>query len=139
MDIVTPQVRSKMMAAVPQADSTPEIAVRLMIHAMGYRFRLRRRDLPGTPDIVLPRLRKVIFVHGCYWHRHGCRRTTSPRSNSEFWQAKFAANRARDRKVIRQLRELGWDSLVVWECQVRRPGWTRERLISFLQRRPTAT
>lgn len=133
MDIVTPDIRSKMMAAVPRANSKPEIAVRRILHAMGFRFRLHRRDLPGTPDIVLPGLRKVVFVHGCYWHRHGCRRTTSPANNRAFWETKFAANRARDRRVVGKLRRLGWDSLVVWECQVVRRAWLCERMVSFLR------
>ena len=121
-----------MMAAVPQANTKPELIVRRMVHALGYRFRLHRRDLPGRPDIVLPRLKKVIFVHGCFWHRHGCRRTTTPESNMEFWQTKFADNKKRDRRVIRELRWLGWVALVVWECQTQRPTWLIGRLERFL-------
>jgi DNA mismatch endonuclease (patch repair protein) len=122
-----------MMAAVPTSDSRPEIAVRRVLHAMGYRFTLHRKSLPGRPDIVLPRHRKVIFVHGCYWHRHGCPKTTSPTTNTIFWAEKFAANRSRDRRVIRELARLGWKSLVVWECQVEKPARMRSRLISFLK------
>ena len=132
MDTVTPEVRSRIMAAVPQANSQPELTVRRMLHAMGYRFRLHCRDLPGTPDIVLPRHRKIIFVHGCYWHRHGCSRTTTPSSNINFWERKFAANRARDKNVIRKLGDRGWAVLVVWECQVSRLDELREALTSFL-------
>jgi DNA mismatch endonuclease (patch repair protein) len=120
------------MAAVPQANSKPELAVRRMIHALGYRFRIHRRDLPGTPDIVLPRHRKVVFVHGCYWHRHGCKKTTSPSSNSSFWEKKFAENRARDSWVVSELERLGWRSLVIWECQVARRDWLLDQLVSFL-------
>jgi len=138
VDTVTPETRSRIMAAVPQVDSQPELTVRRMLHAMGYRFRLHRRELPGTPDIVLPRLRKVIFVHGCYWHRHGCRKTTSPTSNVAFWETKFAANRSRDRRVIRELQRLGWDSLVVWQCQLARHQWLLERLLFFLSQPPVA-
>src|SRR5262249_55708526 len=122
-----------MMAAVPQSNSKPEIILRQVIHAMGYRFRLHRRDLPGSPDIVLPRLRKVVFVHGCFWHRHGCRKTTTPTTNPAFWAQKFESNRARDRRVVRELKRLGWESLVVWECQLDSPNRTLRRLISFLK------
>ncbi len=121
-----------MMAAVPQANTKPEIIVRQMVHALGYRFRLHRKDLPGRPDIVLSRLSKVIFVHGCFWHRHGCRKTTTPESNFEFWQGKFAENKARDRRIIRELEKLGWTPLVVWECQTQRPTWMQDRLERFL-------
>ena len=133
MDIVSRQIRTRMMAAVPQVNSKPEIAVRQMIHAMGYRFRLHRKALPGSPDIVLPRLRKVIFVHGCFWHRHGCERTTTPSTNRSFWLEKLESNRARDRRAIRELRRLGWRPLVVWECQVKRPKWAPLRLAAFLE------
>lgn len=132
MDIVAPRVRSRMMAAVPQVNTKPEIIVRQTLHALGYRFRLHRKDLPGRPDIVLSRLNKVIFVHGCFWHRHSCRRTTTPKSNSEFWQTKFDENKARDRRIIRKLKKLSWTVLVVWECQTQRPTWLLNRLERFL-------
>jgi DNA mismatch endonuclease, patch repair protein len=106
------------MARVRRVNTAPEIAVRKALHSCGYRFRLHRNDLPGTPDIVLPRLRTAVFVHGCFWHRHeGCGRSTMPKSRVEFWQAKFAANIERDRRKVRELTELGWRSLVVWECE----------------------
>jgi DNA mismatch endonuclease (patch repair protein) len=133
MDIVTRATRSRMMSAVPQVHSSPELAVRRLIHAMGYRFRLHQRSLPGSPDIVLSRLKKVIFVHGCFWHRHGCSKTTAPQTNCSFWNTKFAANRARDRRVIRHLRDLGWESIVVWECQLERPHALSARLARFLR------
>jgi DNA mismatch endonuclease (patch repair protein) len=132
MDVVTREVRSRMMAAVPQTDTKPEIVVRQIIHSLGYRFRLHRKDLPGRPDVVLPRLGKVIFVHGCFWHRHGCRKTTTPKSNAHFWMTKFAENKARDRRVIRKLKRLGWTALIVWECQTIRLEWLRNRLARFL-------
>ena len=121
-----------MMAAVPQENTKPEMIVRQAIHALGYRFRLHRKDLPGRPDIVLPRLNKVVFVHGCFWHRHGCRKTTTPESNFDFWQTKFADNKARDRRIIRKLVIRGWKSLVVWECQTRGRALLRSRLKRFL-------
>jgi len=137
MDTVTPEVRSRIMAAVPQFDSRPEIAVRRMIHALGYRFRLHCKGLPGRPDIVLPRHRKVVFVHGCFWHRHGCRKTTTPATNSAFWAEKFASNRARDKRIILELKRLGWKPLVVWECQLDKPDRMLLKLISFLESQGT--
>lgn len=121
-----------MMAAVPQRDTRPELAVRCMIHAMGYRYRLNVRTMPGSPDIVLPRWRKIVFVHGCFWHRHRCRRATTPATRRGFWLKKFEDNKARDRRNLRDLRKLGWLCLVVWECWTRRPDWLRERLAKFL-------
>ena len=132
-DIVSKETRSRMMSAVPQTDSKPELLVRRMLHAMGYRYRLHRRDLPGTPDLVFSRLRKVIFVHGCFWHRHGCRKTTTPKSNHEYWESKFEDNRRRDRRVVAKLRREGWGVLVVWECQAQRPNWLARRLERFLE------
>jgi DNA mismatch endonuclease (patch repair protein) len=116
------------MRAVGQANTGAELRVRRVLHALGYRFRLHRKDLPGTPDIVLPKYKAVVFVHGCFWHRHaGCHKSTIPKSNLEYWQAKFSGNVARDRENRRQLRALGWRTLVIWEC------WTSQ--ISNLQRR----
>lgn len=132
MDVVSKKVRSRMMAAVPQKHSKPELVVRRMIHAMGYRYRLHQHDLPGSPDIVLPRLRKAIFVHGCFWHRHGCRRTTTPSSNRRFWEEKFDENRKRDRRARRKLRQDGWMVLTVWECQIPKPEQLARRLGTFL-------
>ena len=110
--------RSALMARVRGKDTTPELAVRRAAHKLGYRFRLHRRDLPGTPDMVLPRLRLAVFIHGCFWHRHqGCKRCTSPKTRVEFWDAKFAANQQRDRRNEHLLRELGWRVEVVWECE----------------------
>lgn len=110
--------RSALMGRVKGKHSKPEVAVRKIVHALGYRFRLHSRNLPGTPDLVLPRLRKVLFVHGCFWHRHeGCGRTTSPKTRAAFWAEKFQCNIARDDDKARQLRALGWDVLIVWECE----------------------
>lgn len=134
MDIVPSRTRSAMMAAVPQRDSRPEVAVRRMIHHMGYRYRLNVRTMPGSPDIVLPRLCKIIFVHGCFWHRHRCRRATTPATRRGFWLKKFEDNKARDRRNLRDLRKLCWRPLVVWECWTRRPDWLRERLADFLEK-----
>lgn len=116
MDTVSADVRSKIMAAVRQRDTSPELVVRRELHALGIRFRLHRRLLPGSPDIVLPRFKTVIFVHGCFWHRHGCARTTSPTTRSAFWRDKFKRNVERDRSNELLLRKLGWRVLVIWEC-----------------------
>lgn len=132
MDIVGKETRSRIMASVPRKNTSPELAVRRLVHSLGYRFRLHGRHLPGSPDIVMPRLKKVIYVHGCFWHRHRCRKATTPASNQAFWQEKFAANRARDKRMCKELRELGWNSLVVWECQLKRLDWLRQRIERFL-------
>jgi DNA mismatch endonuclease (patch repair protein) len=110
--------RSALMACVRDKHSKPEMVVRRIAHGLGFRFRLHRRDLPGTPDLVFPSMRKVIFVHGCFWHRHkGCVRTTSPATRRQYWADKFAANIKRDRAKQRKLRTCGWEVLVIWECQ----------------------
>lgn len=118
MDIYTPKQRSALMAKVRKANTRPEIVIRCLLHRLGFRFRLHRHDLPGTPDIVLPKLRTVIFVHGCFWHRHGrCNKATTPSNNAAFWQAKFKANKIRDRRKSALLRREGWKVIVVWECE----------------------
>lgn len=127
------RTRSEIMRAVPRRDTAPELAVRRLLHSLGLRFRLHRKDLPGTPDIVLPRHRTVLFVHGCYWHRHGgCRFSTDPKSNSAFWEAKFASNIERDARKTRELEALGWRVLVVWGCETRNLESLRNRLSSEL-------
>jgi DNA mismatch endonuclease (patch repair protein) len=122
------------MARVRQSGTKPEIAVRQTAHALGFRFRLQRRDLPGRPDIVFPRLRKVLFVHGCFWHSHaGCKWATVPKTRTEYWEAKFADNRARDLRVEQALVEQGWEVGVIWECETRRQDVLSLRLRAFLQ------
>jgi DNA mismatch endonuclease (patch repair protein) len=117
MDTVDPTRRSAMMAQVKGKNTAPELRVRRLAHAMGLRFRLHRKDLPGKPDLVFPRHKLAVFVHGCFWHRHdGCRRATTPSTRPEFWQAKFAANRERDARQIQALESSGWRVLVLWEC-----------------------
>ena len=114
---VSPE-RSALMARVRQKGTKPELTVRRCLHYLGFRFRLHKKDLPGTPDIVLPKHRKVIFVHGCYWHRHpGCARTTTPKTRAGFWTDKFRTNVHRDWRNMRKLRESGWEPYVVWECE----------------------
>lgn len=123
--------RSDIMRAVKRAHTAPEMIVRQELHALGLRFRLHRRDLPGSPDIVLPRFRTVIFVHGCFWHRHSdCRYATTPKTRQEYWLPKFAANIERDARKEAQLQALGWRVLLVWECETKR----REELTLRLRR-----
>ena len=123
MDIVDQATRSRMMAGIRGRDTKPEMIVRRAVHALGYRFRLHRRDLPGTPDLVFPRHRMVVFVHGCFWHRHeDCRFCTTPASNADFWTGKFLRNVERDRRVQDELASLGWRVAVVWECQTKQAG-----------------
>lgn len=120
------------MRRIHKTDTKPEMIVRRMLHAMGYRYRLYGKRLPGHPDIVLQRHRKVIFVHGCFWHRHNCPDGRKlPRSKPEYWGPKLERNRARDARHAAELRELGWDVLVVWECEIVRGG-TALMLSQFL-------
>jgi len=119
-DVFAPEKRSLIMSRIKGRDTRPEILVRSLLHRMGYRFRLHRRDLPGCPDIVFAKHRKVIFVHGCFWHGHpGCRRSERPTANREFWQKKLSGNVERDRKNRLELEKLGWKILIVWTCETR--------------------
>lgn len=118
MDTLTPSERSERMGRVRCKDTKPELTVRALAHSMGYRFRLHVAKLPGCPDLVFPRYKKVIFVHGCFWHRHpGCRNCRLPKSRVRFWKAKLERNRERDLRILRKLRRLGWGVLVIWECE----------------------
>ena len=123
------------MRRVRRKNTTPEMAVRKALHANGYRFRVHRRDLPGSPDIVLPKHHLAIFVHGCFWHRHAdCPKATTPKTREEFWKEKFATNQARDTRVIRALREQSWAVVVVWECEIRSNEWL-ERVRTAIEER----
>ena len=120
-DSLTPEDRSALMSKVRSGDTRPEWILRSALHRMGFRYSLRRRDLPGKPDLVFRRYRAVVFVHGCYWHYHRkgrCRRSNLPKSNTRFWRDKFDRNRRRDRANVRQLRSAGWRVMTVWECQL---------------------
>jgi DNA mismatch endonuclease, patch repair protein len=120
MEMTDTQKISARMSRVRTRDTPPEMAVRRCAHRLGYRFRLHARDLPGKPDLVFPSQRRVIFVNGCFWHRHrGCRRASMPVSNVSFWEKRFATNVARDQRVQAELAERGWSVLVIWECQTR--------------------
>jgi len=125
--------RSSLMKKVRQRDTRPEIVVRRTAHILGYRFRLHRRDLPGSPDLVFPRHTVAVFVHGCFWHRHpGCRYASTPKNNSEFWNDKFRRNVERDARKESELRDLGWRVLVIWECETRDPEGLGRRLSASL-------
>ena len=118
-DRLSPEERSAQMRRIRKVDTLPELRVRRAAHAMGFRFRLHRRDLPGTPDLVFPRLRKAVLVHGCFWHQHpGCRLARRPKSRSEYWGPKLERNRQRDQEALGALLQLGWSVLIVWECEV---------------------
>ena len=131
--------RSALMSRVRGKDTKPEIKVRRLLHRLGYRFRLHRKDLPGSPDIVLPRLRTVVFVHGCFWHRHpGCKMASTPKTRTDFWQAKFARNVERDALYEARLREMSWTVIVVWECQTRKETDLALRLTELLGLRQSA-
>ena len=135
MDRLSTAQRSKVMAAIRNKNTAPERAVRSVAHRLGFRFRLHCADLPGRPDLAFPRLKKAIFVHGCFWHQHqDCARATMPRSNQKYWCAKFTGNVARDARVAAELKALGWKTIVVWECELNDVGRLQNRLKSFLGR-----
>jgi DNA mismatch endonuclease, patch repair protein len=131
-DKVTPEERSRMMRAVRRTDTKPEVFVRHALHANGFRFRLHRADLPGKPDIVLPKFRMAIFIHGCFWHGHDCRRGKRPDTRKEFWNKKIDSNMERDRRACTALTEFGWSAVTIWTCELREKT---EHLISDLRRR----
>lgn len=125
--------RGALMSRIRGVNTTPELAVRRLAHALGYRFRLHRRDLPGSPDLVFPGRRRVVFVHGCFWHRHpGCRKATTPKTRAEFWRTKFERNVERDREAERHLIDEGWSVLTVWECETKDAEALAARLREFL-------
>jgi DNA mismatch endonuclease, patch repair protein len=122
VDRLHPARRSWNMSRIRSGDTKPEKIVRSLLHAMGYRYRLHRKDLPGTPDIVLPKYKTVIFVHGCFWHRHpDCKNATNPKTNADFWEKKFAENVERDNRNRSKLEELGWSIVTIWECETEKP------------------
>ena len=133
MDTLTPAQRSALMSRIRGANTKPELAVRRALHAHGYRFRLHGRGLPGRPDLVFRRRRVVVFVHGCFWHRHdGCAKSRLPKSRAEYWRAKFETNVERDERNVRALAAEGWRVFVAWECEVERDETLLDRLTSFL-------
>ncbi len=130
---MTSPERSRIMRAVKGKDTAPELAVRRLLHARGYRYRLHRRDLPGNPDLTFPARRKVIFIHGCFWHGHDCKRgARTPKTNTDYWAAKIARNVARDRRCLDDLAREGWQACVVWECEIADAEALIGRLSRFL-------
>lgn len=131
-DVLSKQQRSALMSQVKGKDTKPELIVRRLLHRMGFRYRLHVRDLPGTPDLVFPSRLKIVNVNGCFWHDHGCSRSTKPKTRKKWWASKFAVNSARDRRNDAQLRDLGWDVLTVWECEIHDSDRLRRQLRAFL-------
>lgn len=138
-DTLTPEERSRRMSLIKSSNTVPEIALRKALHRKGFRFRLHGRKLPGKPDIVLPKYKAAVFVHGCFWHRHsGCKVATTPKSNTEFWVEKFDRNVLRDAKVRAELEAEGWKVLVAWECELSSPKAITERTDSIADELTTA-
>lgn len=128
-----PQGVRKRMARIRKTDTKPELIVRSLAHRMGYRFRIHRRDLPGTPDLVFPGLRRVIFVHGCFWHQHDCKLGKKrPMTRTDYWHPKLERNIARDIKSREDLQAIGWDVLVIWECETKDPELLERRIRDYL-------
>lgn len=136
MDVFDRETRSRVMSRVKQKDTRPELVVRKLLHAMGFRYRLHVKELPGKPDIVLPKYRSAIFVHGCFWHGHTCPRGRLPVTNVEFWREKIGGNVSRDAKQLLELENLGYRTEVVWECETKNVSELAVRLTKFL-RSPT--
>ena len=122
--------RSRNMSAIKSKNTKPEIKVRKILHSMGYRFRLHSKDLPGSPDIVLPKYKTVIFVHGCFWHRHeNCKYASTPKTRKEFWNKKFTENKKRDLEIQEKIKILDWRSVVIWECETKNIENLRDKII----------
>jgi len=141
MDTVDRKTRSKIMKSVPQKDTKPEMRLRKALHGLGFRYRLHDKRLPGSPDLVFPKHKIVIFVHGCFWHRHGCKQTTTPTTRKDFWEAKFKANAERDSKNVRELESAGWRVMTVWECELKKADESDlfEKIQEFLLNRTNET
>jgi DNA mismatch endonuclease, patch repair protein len=135
MDTRSPEQRSYIMRSVRSRDTGPELVVRQLLHRMGFRFGLHRRDLPGRPDIVLPKHKAVVFVHGCFWHGHGCAKGRLPKSRLDFWGPKFQRNRNRDAESVKMLKADGWRVLTIWQCQIKETERLRKKLAKFFGQR----
>lgn len=134
MDRITPEQRSRLMARIKSRNTKPEMIVRSTLHRLGYRYRLHVKSLPGSPDIVFPKRKKIIQVNGCFWHGHTCSHGQKiPKSNVEFWVNKIQTNQQRDMRVLRKLRRVGWSVLTIWECNIKKDIWI-ERAINFLNK-----
>jgi DNA mismatch endonuclease (patch repair protein) len=128
MDVISASTRSRVMASIRSKNTLPERSVRSVAHGLGLRFRLHRRDLAGTPDLVFPRHSTVIFVNGCFWHHHSCPRGTVPKTRAPFWKRKLDANQKRDKITRDSLRRQGWRVITIWECETKRPDILRKKL-----------
>lgn len=133
-DRLSQERRSWLMSRIGGKNTRPELAVRSLLHRLGFRFRLHRKDLPGTPDIVLPGRQAVVLVNGCFWHGHSCKQKGMPKSRTDYWNQKIEANRYRDARVQRQLRRLGWKVVVVWECELKTPERLERKLSKSIDR-----
>jgi DNA mismatch endonuclease (patch repair protein) len=133
-DTLTPAQRSERMARIRSKDTKPELWVRRILHSRGFRFRLHRKDLPGRPDLVLPKYGAVVFVQGCFWHVHHCQKGRVPGTRGDFWKAKFEGNKKRDARNTRALRAAGWRVFTIWECELAKPA-TRERALERMIRK----
>jgi DNA mismatch endonuclease (patch repair protein) len=133
MDKISTEKRSFTMKQIHSKNTKPEMVVRKLIFRNGFRYRLHRKELPGTPDIVFSKIKKVIFVNGCFWHGHGCHRSTLPKTNIDYWKTKIEKNIERDKKQLMELSELGWRYYIVWECEMHEMDILEKRVISFLE------
>ena len=134
MDTLTPAARSALMSRIRSKDTKPEMEVRRLVHGLGFRYRLHDRDLPGHPDLVFASRGRIIFVHGCFWHRHEtCKDARWPKSNLDFWKPKLEGNRLRDKANQKTLKRLGWKLLIIWECQLREDGKLAEKILRFME------
>ena len=131
-DVFTVEQRSAIMRRVRSTDTAPELRVRRLVHLSGFRYRLHVKSLPGAPDLVFPKRKKVVFVHGCYWHQHGCPASDRPASHQAYWNAKLDRNITRDEKNVHSLLEQGWRVLVIWECEARQEEELKKKLEQFL-------
>ncbi|HEX5057635.1 MAG TPA: DNA mismatch endonuclease Vsr [Gammaproteobacteria bacterium] len=132
-DPLTVEQRSERMSRISSSDTKPELFVRQFIYGLGFRYRLHVKELPGRPDIVFRRYKKVIFVHGCFWHQHGCNQYRMPKSKIDFWIPKLQKNVERDKKISRELKKCGWKVLVIWECQLKKVDYLKRRVVNFLE------
>ncbi len=133
VDRLSPERRSALMSKVRGKDTSPEMRVRRLLHSLGYRYRLHDKKLPGKPDLTFVSRRKVIFVHGCFWHRHpGCKKATTPKTRTGYWETKFENNVRRDEQVLGELEKSGWDVIVIWECETHDPHKLEHLLRQFL-------
>lgn len=133
MDRLSPTARSALMSKVRGKNTKPELAIRKLLSSLGYRYRLHYKKLPGRPDIALVGRKKAIFINGCFWHGHSCKRGALPTSNAEFWQKKISGNASRDKKNRAAIRKMGWSVLTVWECELQSPERITARLLAFLE------